>query len=346
MGKIFIIISFLLFVILSSCEKEDSYRIFNEVPFEMDEQILDGFFVTAIDFDSKGTAWIGTFNQGLLKYDNGLLTIYNSENSPFDSSYIYDIAIDKNDDIWVGTNGLVKYDGEHFTKYDNTNTIMPENFVNSIAIDNNNHIWFSSSRFGQGGLIKYDGNSWKQYTPNNSGLPCHFILDIVTDGNNNIWVALGEKVNNVSMVKINNENWTSVSSDDFGFDPYYWGDLEVKTDNSIVASIDYGFSSLMDISRPNIIVGKNGNWKVNSPSDNGGNSLGYVRTICCDNSGFIWAALDINPEYKKLAVFNGQKWYVNNDNLETGDIFVMKADKHNRVWLGTGSGIQIVKSAE
>ncbi|MFN8255523.1 MAG: hypothetical protein U0W24_07535 [Bacteroidales bacterium] len=345
--KKLIFLTFLL-IILSfvGCEKEKSYRVFNEVSFISDEKILQEYFVTAIDFDSKGVAWIGTFNQGLIKYDHGYVTVYNTENSPLDSSYIYDVKVDKKDVVWIGSNGLIKFDGNAFTRYDNSNSLIPENFVSAIAIDKINHLWLSSSRFQQGGLVEFDGTNWKLFTPDNSAMPCHLITDIEIDSLNNIWIALGEKVNHVSLVKISNQNWSLITDENFGFEPYYWGTLVSTPDNSVVASIDYGLSSLFDISRPNLIIGNKNKWKINNPTDAGGNSLGYVRTLCCDKKGLIWAALDLNPEYKKLAVYNGQKWFVNNDNLESTDIFTMKADNENRIWLGTGSGIQIIKSIE
>jgi len=345
MKKVVLILYISFIAIFSSCEKENVDKIFKEASFKLDEKILEGYFVTAINFDSKGTAWIGTFNQGLLRYYNGQVTIFNKDNSPLDSSFIYDIAIDKNDNVWIGTNGLIKYDGKTFKKYDSTNSIMPENFVRSLAIDKNNAIWFSSSRFKQGGLVKFDGNRWQLFTPENSKLPCNLIMDIVIDSDNTKWIAMGgSTVNEVSMVKITNNGWTLISDKQFGFDPYYWGDLAVNNDNSVIATLNYGLSSTWDITRPNIAICQGNTWKINNPSDSFGNSLGYVSTICCDSNGFIWAALESNPEFKKLAIFDGNKWCVNNDELETGGIFVMKADNKNRIWLGTGSGIQIIES--
>jgi hypothetical protein len=42
---------------------------------------MDGYFVTSIAFDSKGNAWIGTFKQGIIKYNPLETVIYNSSNS-------------------------------------------------------------------------------------------------------------------------------------------------------------------------------------------------------------------------------------------------------------------------
>jgi len=63
-----------LAVFFSSCEKlfehpEDD-SIMSRTPgnpnINFDQHILDGYFITAIAFDSKGNAWIGTHSQGLI----------------------------------------------------------------------------------------------------------------------------------------------------------------------------------------------------------------------------------------------------------------------------------------
>ena len=65
-----IIITVLL--IMTCCEKERI--IFKEIDFEVSKHILPEYFVKSIDFDSKGNAWIGTFKQGLIKYDGNNIT--------------------------------------------------------------------------------------------------------------------------------------------------------------------------------------------------------------------------------------------------------------------------------
>ncbi len=198
-----LITNIIIVLLLFSCEKDNTSIVFNEISLYIENELLQDYFVTSIDFDSKGVAWIGTFKQGLLRYENNELTIFNNQNSIIDTEYkIWDIKVDKNDNVWIGADGLLKYDGSLFTRFDNTNSPIPENFVGSIAIDENNVVWFSSSRFKQGGLMNYDGNNWNLFTPENSQLPCNLITDIVVDNENNKWIALGGTVNQVSMIKI------------------------------------------------------------------------------------------------------------------------------------------------
>lgn len=62
----------------------------------------------ALAYDSKGTLWIATYAKGLCKYANDTVICYNQTNSQL-SSYVNDIAIDKNDNIWLAAGGLIKF---------------------------------------------------------------------------------------------------------------------------------------------------------------------------------------------------------------------------------------------
>jgi hypothetical protein len=316
------------------------YRI---VSIQISDHLLPNYFVTAISFDSKGTAWIGTFKQGLIKYD-GNVTFYNSNNLPLpDSIVIWDIDVDNNDNIWIGSDaGLIKYDKMDFTFYNTTNSPLAEDVVWSITIDNNNILWFASCRFRQGGLMKFDGINWTLYTPENSELPSNSVSDVIVDSKNNKWVAMSEVVNNGYIIKITGDNWTIFDKEDIGFIPYYFGNLAVDVENNLYASIDYGLSSLWDMTRPNIISYDGKNWKINNPVDEKGESLGYVGKINIDLLGNIWATLH-GREGLSIAVFNGKKWLYNDSDIPIDWGSEIAVDKSNTVWLGTGDGIYLIK---
>jgi len=112
--------------------------------------------------------------------------------------------------------------------------------------------------------------------------------------------------------------------------------------NIIIASIDYGLSSTMDISRPNIIQFNGNQCIINNPVDEQGNSLGYVGVMNTDSRGNIWASIWMSQE--TIAVYNGQKWFYDNDiNGLIESIFAIESDPLDRIWLGTGKGIYIIE---
>lgn len=317
-------------IILISCEKTNE----NPEPLQTDfkTRILDGYFINSIAFDNIGNTWIGTFKQGLIKYNSSETVIYNSENSIIsDTSVIYDIAIDSKNNVWISCDGLIKYDGTSFVKYSTDNSPIPEDFISSIAIDSKDNIWFSSSRFRQGGIVKYDNTNWTVYTPDNSDLPVSFVRSVAIDASDNVWLALNEIVNDSYLVKISNDNWTTYTSSDLGFTPYYFGNIEINSKNELCGSIDYSLSSMISNSGPQVFV-YNGNSSAQLQFDNESN----IKFISIDNQDNIWCGT-----YGGFAVYNGQEWTIDNSSFKDLSVFTIEQSPDNKMWIGTGSGIYI-----
>jgi len=329
--------------VLFSCEKEVTSPNYREVLIQISDHILQGYFIKSIAFDSQGTAWIGTFEQGLIKYD-GNATYYNSKNSSLpDSIVMWDVAVDKNDNIWIGSEaGLIKYNKKDFTLYNTSNSPLAEDIVWSIAVDDNNILWLASCRARQGGLMKVDGENWILYTPENSELPCHSVCDIIVDNRNDKWIAISETVANGSIIKITGDNWTIFDKEDIGFSPFFFGNLAVDFGNNVYASINYNLSSDIDMTRPNIIKYDCKNWSIINPVDEKGEPLAYVGRIKVDLFGNIWATLE-GREGFRLSVYNGKKWIYNDSDFPNRWISEIAIDRKNTVWLGTGNGIYLIK---
>jgi hypothetical protein len=82
------VLSFFCLLIFSySCEKSD-YIAKNTLNTNFSQKILDGYFVISITFDNNGNARIGTFKQGLIKYNSNETVVFNSENSKIPDNVI------------------------------------------------------------------------------------------------------------------------------------------------------------------------------------------------------------------------------------------------------------------
>ena len=67
-------------------------------------------------------------------------TIYDTDNSGLPDNYVRCIAIDNNNNKWIGTDvGLCMFNGTNWTVYNTSNSGLPDNDINCIAIDNNNN---------------------------------------------------------------------------------------------------------------------------------------------------------------------------------------------------------------
>lgn len=328
-----LIFAFALAISLCSCEKQNQNdKIPGDIDTNFSLKILDGYFITAIAFDSQGNAWIGTFKQGLIKYNSKETIVYNSSNSKLPPNLvIWDIAVDSKDNVWSGCGGLMKYDGVNFTLYNSSNTTIPEDFVYSIAIDSKDNIWFTSCRFREGGIVKYDGTNWTVYTPDNSELPVSFVQSIAIDNDDNTWLAMGEIVNNAVLAKISGRGWTAYSDDDLGFSPYYFGNIQVNSKNQICGAIDYSLSSTMVNSGPQVFI-FNGKTTEQLSFDN----KTRIKSLTVDRDDNIWC-----NTYNGYAVYNGEKWIVDDSTFKNASVFTIKQSPENKMWIGTGDGIYI-----
>lgn len=152
--------------------------------------------ITHINIDNFNNLWISTNGNGLFKYNGTDFTNYIAENSSLSSNIVFQIACDKDNNLWGGSaQGLFKFDGTNWTTWHTGNSAIPTNVVIELVIGSDNNIWFScmdenrivGGEYG-GGLIKFDGQVMTTYNMNNSGLLRNTIFDILDDGDK-LWLA-------------------------------------------------------------------------------------------------------------------------------------------------------------
>ena len=96
--------TFFLFLLFSSIIGQENQNSYNFVPID------DGFTqsaITSILKDSEGFIWIGTYSDGLFKYNSIDFKSYkqelNSKKGSLNSSIVYSTFQDSQNNIWVGT---------------------------------------------------------------------------------------------------------------------------------------------------------------------------------------------------------------------------------------------------
>jgi len=324
-----VLIAFLCF---SSCETEE--LVPDPTKFYADQTILGEYAIQSIAFDSKGTAWIGTFNNGLIKYSLTETVNFDSSNSLVQNDMIWDIAIDSKDNIWIGGNGLTKYDGTKFTRFTTENSIIPEDVIWAIAIDSEDNVWFSSCRSRSGGIVKYNGLDFEVFTPDNSELPANSVEGIAIDSYDNVWLTSFDNTTESSLVRFANNQWTVYDGSEYDDPPFIFRKIEIDSNNRIFALHHDMFAT------PNHFFGYQGIFfQENEVERISLDSTIVFRSATFDNNNRLWAA-----HYTGYAMYNNESWYITSDDSYKNGVFTIAITNDNNIWIGTGSGIKIINN--
>ena len=171
--------------------------------------------VTSITSDTKGNVWFGSWRWtygGVSKFDGTDWTRYTTEDGLVNNN-VYDITIDKEGNLWIGTNGgLSKYDGNNWTNYISKNPLSIA--VKAVALNSQGFLWVGmlGMSYGSGEteeLIQFDGNDWITLTRQTyfGGQVDVMAIDKVND---HVWVA----VRGGRLRKFDGTEWTTYTTAD------------------------------------------------------------------------------------------------------------------------------------
>lgn len=161
---------------------------------------------TDMTFDKTGNLWFGLTNGGVVEYDGQSFKEYDTSNSNLPSDYVQAIAVDQNNNVWVGARpdyhhnlhgGLAMFNGQTWAVYDTSNSGLTSNYVDAITVDENNHIWVGTQdhQYGtnDGGLVEYDGTNWTVQLSKDvrHSLPDYRVYALAVDKNNKVWLSSG-----------------------------------------------------------------------------------------------------------------------------------------------------------
>jgi ligand-binding sensor domain-containing protein len=327
---------FLLPVFLGSCNDEPERTPYTPKFIEA-EQILDNYSITTLESITSAEAWIGTKDNGLIRYSDSGVEIFNSSNSPIsESSPIYDIAIDYSGNVWIGANGLIKFDGATFTRYSTENSSIPVNLVKSIAVDQDNNIWFSSANDQTGGLVKFDRTNFTVYTPENSDLPVHYVRGVIADGNNNVWVSSYETLNQSFISRISGSEWHTFGNADFGFTAAGVGQLAINGSDEIFAIVDYSMNPSLGTHGSKLF-----SFLPETTVRNQFNFTNLITSITVDTNGKVWYV-----SRRQFGVYNGEAWIIESPTFTKADLTSITEGPEEKMWIGTTDGVYIMEKTQ
>jgi len=143
--------------------------------------------ITSLLEDSSGNLWIGSFNQGIFKFDGQQLIQY-TQNDGLLYNAINTLIEDHQGNIWISSMaGLSKFDGTYLINY-SLKEGLSSSRIGPLWEDGRHQLWVGTI---DRGLMQFDGKKITYFTKK-EGLPHNRIASIIEDHQGNIWVGTGK----------------------------------------------------------------------------------------------------------------------------------------------------------
>lgn len=151
--------------------------------YKMSDSGIQSDLLSSIVIDHIGIKWIGSFDNGLIRFDDHTFTNFNTSNSAIPDNRINCINVDAQNNIWVGTSsGIGIYNGSRWVVYNRFNSDLQSQIVNTIKFDASGNAWIGTTT----NLTKFDGINWTIY---NYSIGHDYINDIYLASSSKFWLA-------------------------------------------------------------------------------------------------------------------------------------------------------------
>jgi ligand-binding sensor domain-containing protein/signal transduction histidine kinase len=310
---------------------------------------IEGTRYHALTQDFRGNLWVG-IEKGVCLIKNGEVIHFNSSNGLADNP-VYEIFNDAENNIWISSyaSGIFKYEGDNFVKYNNFKGQNFEYTVSGISADRNNNLFIGTFN---NGLLKYDGNNVEIIK--NPAFKDRNIYFLYKDNSENIWFSVQDS----GIWKTDGKNFTLVYKvDRYNFNSML-KDQQGGTWLSTPMACTYlfegkrqeisGFSGynlcLFEISKDSVLVGTTASLYLIKNKKLDKNFVipelknAFVLSIIRQGDYLLIATLGdgmISWNLKTKAV----KKYTIADGLNSNDVYSIAVDNYNKLWIGTGRGI-------
>jgi PAS domain S-box-containing protein len=182
--------------------------------------VIPGAHARAVVEDHSGAIWVGTDLEGVLRYQNGKITNYTTQNG-LGSNATRGLTEDHHGNLWIGTRGgLSRYHDGRITTYTEKDGMVDDS-VQSLYLDADDVLWIATRR----GLSRFKSGRFTNYTAHD-GLYSELLFSIVEDKRHDLWIGCGKGVFRVSKQQL----------DDFADD-------KISSITSVPYGVEHGLSS-------------------------------------------------------------------------------------------------------
>lgn len=324
-------------------------RVHPEIPFKCN----------AIAQDAKGSVWIGT-NSGAYYITPAQVIHFNSKNG-FTDNVVNDIFRDVENNIWLGTDGsgLFRFTNNSYVTFDETQGITSRIVMALARGPKPGTIWMGS----YGGLYEFAQNQKiKNLTIPSDNEDSYRINFLYNDSRKHIWIGTpggglwlydGKQIKRIDDPK-EHIAYNSIIEDGQGI-------IWLSTNFGVITydpvtkerkrlSTQFG-GSLLEMGRDSIISGtQDGAWlitKHQKPVPLHIKALNGSGILCMmkDKDHILFGTADYG-----LVIWNKKTGKTRSFNSKTGlasdHIYSMLKDKRGTIWIGTGRGINRLRSTD
>lgn len=343
---------------LSSEEKNKIPRLAKFVIYNpsSSKNSISGTTIMALSQDSFGNIWIGTFGNGLDKFNPANNIFTNFKHNPININSLADndvlsLSVDRSGIIWAGSHlgagiTMIWLNRSKFNLYshkpDNTNSLS-DNVVWSIYKDENNILWVGTYR---GGITKIDRtqNQFKYilHNPGNqNSISSNHIRAINQDDFGNLWV--GTYNNGLNIIEKKGLKVKRILSDmkSSGLSANQVQSIVIDNNEYWIGTFGGGLNYLNLAGNP---FNEKLNFKyfINNPDNLASLSDNRVYKIFKDSKGTIWIGTFGGGLNKLDRTANSFRRYrhdpSDSESLSDDKVLSISEDSRGNLWIGTYGG--------
>ncbi len=293
-----------------------------EIPEDITPDLVNVLFE-----DSKGTVWIGTYGEGVWKYDQNEFTKVQLPNTK--GRVIFDVLERQNKEVWLASldDGIFICGENGEVKSLNKENGLPVNQVRSLWEDDWGNVWIGTSGAG---LAKFSGQDFMHWDQSN-GLPGPQIYSVTQQGDSIVWIGAADeglvKMRLSPSIRINQEPTLRGQKVKALFTDHL-GRVWAGTDGKGIRVLDQSHSFWLNQSD-----GLGSNW---------------IRFITEDHKQRVYVATAgggicrLTPENIECSSYSAEVFNTNSG-LPENRVNCLQVDTQNRVWFGTvGHGMGVL----
>ncbi|HAZ01183.1 MAG TPA: hypothetical protein DCY97_03270 [Marinilabiliales bacterium] len=301
--------------------------------------------VRTIYEDNQGNLWFASYQGGINFLSNkpSLFRSYQfmGSQASYDSRTVTSVAIDKTENIWIGTDGgglkmIHRQTGkiQHFYPGPDAQKSIPDKVIMSLMVDNRNNLWIGTYI---GGLSVYDPikKQFKNYhsSHNPGSLSSNFVSSIIQDKRGKTWVGTNGK--GLNLYDEVNDEFICYSMYDTLNQTYLvndWINVIVEDNNNRLWIGTFWGLSVFDP--------YNGQFINYLHQDGIPSSLSHntIYSVLESSENVIWLGTR-NGLNKFLPEKNSFKVYNVTDGLPGNIINAIQEDNNGNLWLSTNRGL-------